>query len=129
MSEELEEIRRQLKLPIGYCGRSYDDAVRDFDQLLKKVESRLSMSENQKSTVDDILTHKGLIGQMELLRNELAENGMIIPACLIDEAVEKMNEAKVLMDSVITDRLDQQRKIMRDRRRQNRLPKKAEGEQ
>lgn len=87
------------------------------------------MSENQTATVDDILTHKGLIGQMELLRNELAENRLMIPACLIDEAVEKMNEAKVLMDSIITDRLDQQRKIMRDRRRQNRLPNKAEGEQ
>ena len=83
------------------------------------------MSEGQ---IDDILTHKELIGQMELLRNELADNGLIMPACLIDEAVEKMNAAKVLMDSIFTDHLNQQRKIIRDRRRQNRLPKKAEGE-
>ena len=37
----IDDIRLQLKLPIGYEGRSYETAVQDFDRLLRRTEEFL----------------------------------------------------------------------------------------
>ena len=42
LRESLQKLQEQLRLPIGYEGRSYDDAVRDLDKIVNDAMEAIS---------------------------------------------------------------------------------------